>query len=266
MKPPRLPLWRKALAAVSGAGAMAIFLYAANVTDLSAVVDKGGLTALGQKQLALYLVFCGLLLILALAIGRRSRPPAQVQLPVEKRRLSRRTTAAAASILLLIPVTLFVGVYYLNNQRYGLVSVLVLLECMAPFFLVFEGRRPQARELVVIAVLCAISVAGRATFFMLPQFKPVMAMTIISGVALGGVLDQTIHELAIICQVKDLPEAITADISGLKLGESLRITDLKLPSGVTTELAGDVIVAIVEAPRVSGEEAAPAAEEAVAEK
>ena len=87
-----------------------------------------------------------------------------------------------------------------------------------------------------------------------------------AGVALGGVLDQTIHELAIICQVKDLPEAITADISGLKLGESLRIADLKLPSGVTTELAGDVIVAIVEAPRVSGEEAAPAAEEAVAEK
>ena len=69
-----------------------------------------------------------------------------------------------------------------------------------------------------------------------------------AGVALGGVLDQTIHELAIICQVKDLPEAITADISGLKLGESLRIADLKLPSGVTTELAGDVIVAIVEAP------------------
>ena len=147
---------------------------------------SGGLTALGQKQLALYLVFCGLLLILALAIGRRSRPPAQVQLPVEKRRLSRRTTAAAASILLLIPVTLFVGVYYLNNQRYGLVSVLVLLECMAPFFLVFEGRRPQARELVVIAVLCAISVAGRAAFFMLPQFKPVMALTIIAGVAFGG--------------------------------------------------------------------------------
>ena len=161
-------------------------MYKRQVTDLSAVVDKGGLTALGQKQLALYLVFCGLLLILALAIGRRFRPPAQVQLPVEKRKLSRRTTAAAVSILLLIPVTLFVGVYYLNNQRYGLVSVLVLLECMAPFFLVFEGRRPQARELVVIAVLCAISVAGRAAFFMLPQFKPVMAMTIISGVALGG--------------------------------------------------------------------------------
>ena len=87
-----------------------------------------------------------------------------------------------------------------------------------------------------------------------------------AGVALGGVLDQTIHELSVTCQVKDLPESIKADVSGLKIGESLSIADLKLPAGVNTELAGDVIVAIVEAPRVSSEEAAPAAEEAVAEK
>ncbi|MFR1318822.1 MAG: 50S ribosomal protein L25 [Akkermansia sp.] len=78
-----------------------------------------------------------------------------------------------------------------------------------------------------------------------------------AGVALGGVLDQTIHELSVTCQVKDLPESIKADVSGLKIGESLSIADLKLPAGVNTELAGDVIVAIVEAPRVSSEEAAP---------
>ncbi len=42
-------------------------------------------------------------------------------------------------------------------------------------------QNPQARELVIIAVLCAIGVAGRAAFFMLPQFKPVMALTIIAG-------------------------------------------------------------------------------------
>ena len=57
---------------------------------------------------------------------------------------------------------------------------------MLPFFLVFEGRKPRARELVVIAVLCALGVAGRAVFFMLPQFKPVMAIAIIAGVAFGG--------------------------------------------------------------------------------
>jgi len=52
--------------------------------------------------------------------------------------------------------------------------------------LIFERRKPQARELVIIAVLCAIAVAGRAAFFMLPQFKPVIAMVIIAGVAFGG--------------------------------------------------------------------------------
>ncbi len=39
---------------------------------------------------------------------------------------------------------------------------------------------------MIIAVLCALGVAGRAVFFMLPNFKPVMALVIIAGVAFGG--------------------------------------------------------------------------------
>ena len=100
--------------------------------------------------------------------------------------MPRRTAAAAALVLLLVPLTLFAGVYWLGGRRYYLVSILILLETMIPFFLIFEGRKPRARELVVIAVLCALGVAGRAVFFMLPQFKPVMAIAIIAGVALGG--------------------------------------------------------------------------------
>ena len=57
---------------------------------------------------------------------------------------------------------------------------------MCPFFLVFEGRKPQARELLTIAVLVAIAVAGRAAFFMVPSFKPVIAVTIISAVSFGA--------------------------------------------------------------------------------
>nr|WP_283673312.1 ECF transporter S component [Butyricicoccus sp. Marseille-Q5471] len=57
---------------------------------------------------------------------------------------------------------------------------------MLPFFLVFERRKPQAREIVVIATLCAIAVAGRAAFFFVPQFKPVAAIVIIAAVAFGG--------------------------------------------------------------------------------
>ena len=50
----------------------------------------------------------------------------------------------------------------------------------------FEGRKPQARELVIISVLCAIGVAGRAAFYMLPEFKPVLAIVVISGICFGG--------------------------------------------------------------------------------
>ena len=89
-------------------------------------------------------------------------------------------------ILLLIPLTLFVGVYYFAGWKYYFISLLILLECMLPFFLIFEGRKPQARELVLIAVLVALNVAGRAAFFVLPEFKPVVAMTILAGVAFGG--------------------------------------------------------------------------------
>ena len=104
----------------------------------------------------------------------------------EKNKLQKRTMLAAGLILLAIPLTLFISVYYLGSRKYNLISLLILLETMLPFFLVFEGRKPKARELVTIAALCAIGVAGRAAFFMLPQFKPVIALTIIVGVAFGG--------------------------------------------------------------------------------
>ncbi len=104
----------------------------------------------------------------------------------EKWKLQKRTILAAWMILLAIPLTLFISVYYLGSRKYNIISLVILLETMLPFFLIFEGRKPKARELVIIAVLCALGVAGRTAFFMLPQFKPVIALTIIAGVAFGG--------------------------------------------------------------------------------
>lgn len=105
---------------------------------------------------------------------------------MQKRGLPNRTIVAAIMILFAIPLTVFFGIYFLGDRKYTFISLLVMLEAMLPFFLFFEGRKPQARELVIIAVICALGVAGRAAFFMLPQFKPVMAIVIISGVAFGG--------------------------------------------------------------------------------
>ena len=109
-----------------------------------------------------------------------------VQVAKEKRKLSRRTAVAAAMILITIPLTIYFGIFYLDDRKYYAISMAIILQTMLPFVMVFEGRKPQARELVTIATLCAIGVAGRAAFFMLPHFKPVVALVLIAGVCLGG--------------------------------------------------------------------------------
>ncbi len=182
----KLPWWRRGLAAVSGGTALAIFTHAIRMTDLTKLIAPEGLTALSAQQLGLYAGFIVSLFLFAACITRRSSGTNEWELPEEKRRLSKRTAAAAVLLLLLVPVTLLVGETCFGGRKYEWISLMILLETMLPFFLVFEGRKPQGRELVVIAVLCAAGVAGRAFFFMLPQFKPVMALTVIAGVALGG--------------------------------------------------------------------------------
>ena len=109
-----------------------------------------------------------------------------VQMQKDKRKLQKRTVVSAIIILLLIPLTIFVGVYYLGDRKYYFISLLIILEIMLPFALIFEGRKPNAREIVIISVLCGLAVAGRYAFYMVPQFKPVVALVIISGVCLGG--------------------------------------------------------------------------------
>jgi energy-coupling factor transporter ATP-binding protein EcfA2/uncharacterized membrane protein len=87
--------------------------------------------------------------------------------------------------LALMGATIALGIYGWKDRAYGVVSVLLLLEMMAPFFLLLEGRRPQTREIVLLATLCAIGVAGRAVFAAVPQVKPVAALVTLSGVCFG---------------------------------------------------------------------------------
>ncbi len=185
--PKKLSVFRKTAAILCGVLALILFGKILGDTSLSELLDAQGLTAAGQDSL----LWTGLLLLVLVALTvcltRKAPPPTRpVQLPRTERVLPKRTLVAAGVVLLLIPLTLFIGVVYLGGRHYYFIALLVLFECMAPFFLLFEGRKPKARELVLIAVLCAIAIAGRAAFFMLPQVKPVLALTILAGVALGG--------------------------------------------------------------------------------
>ena len=102
-----------------------------------------------------------------------------------KKALSKRTLVSIFIILILVPLTI-VGAWKLGGKKYYLAGVLIILYTMVPFFMVFENRKPQARELVVIAVMCAIAVASRAAFIMVPHFKPMVAIVIITGMAFGA--------------------------------------------------------------------------------
>ena len=85
--------------------------------------------------------------------------------------------------LIAIPATLALGTQ-LPGKWYMLTSTLVIAEILIPFFLAFEGRRPQARELVLMAVLCALSVAARVVIA-IPNFKAIYGVVMIAGIALG---------------------------------------------------------------------------------
>jgi large subunit ribosomal protein L25 len=74
------------------------------------------------------------------------------------------------------------------------------------------------------------------------------------GVKAGGLLEQMLHSLDISCLPKDLPEGITADVSALKIGDALHISEVNFPEGVTPTLGGDVVVAILAKTRTAKSE------------
>lgn len=89
-------------------------------------------------------------------------------------------------LFIVIPLILYSGITFLGDRKYYFVSIVIMGLACIPFFLRFERRKPQAREILVIAVMSAISVAGRCLFVVIPGFKPVAAITAITGFALGA--------------------------------------------------------------------------------
>ena len=101
-------------------------------------------------------------------------------------KVSKRTKVSLVLMLLVVPLLLYLSVRVFHGRKYLMCSLIVVIAAMLPFFMMFEGRKPKAREIMVISVLAAIGVAGRAAFFMVPSFKPVAAIVILTGISFGG--------------------------------------------------------------------------------
>lgn len=95
-----------------------------------------------------------------------------------------RPSLLQAACLIAAVVLVAIGVRL--HLNYYLIGTAVLALALLQFALSFEGRRPQARELVLLAVMCAVTVVSRIAFIWVPHFKPVSAMVMIGGLAFGS--------------------------------------------------------------------------------
>lgn len=88
---------------------------------------------------------------------------------------------AAAGIIIVLWQLLFSKII-----SYYVISAIVMLLFLVPFFAEFEKSKPSAREMALMAVLTALAVVSRAVFYLVPQFKPIGAVVIASAACLGA--------------------------------------------------------------------------------
>jgi len=78
-----------------------------------------------------------------------------------------------------------------------------------------------------------------------------------SAIKVGGVLNIVRHEVELYCPASDIPEFITVDLAGAKIGDSLHISAVKLPKGVRPVIADrDFTIATIVAPAAGVDETA----------
>lgn len=129
------------------------------------------------------------------------------------------------SILILIPVLVLLDVVLFNDGQYIFISITVAVLACVLFFASFEKKNTSTRKLIVIAVMTALSVAGRFLFAVLPGFKPITAIVVITALFFGS-------EAGFLCG------ALSAFISNMYFGQGPWTPFQMLAWGLIGFLAG----------------------------
>lgn len=81
-----------------------------------------------------------------------------------------------------IPLCVLLGATVFSDKGYAYVTLLVTILSLLLFIAGFEKKRTGTRRLILVAVMVALSVAGR----FLPLFKPITALTVLTAMYLGS--------------------------------------------------------------------------------
>lgn len=98
--------------------------------------------------------------------------------------MPRLSAAASGAALALLAVATVAACAALRLSYYVPATLLVLYG-LVPLLAGFERSRPGAREVALVAALCALAVAARVAFAFVPHFKPVAGLVAIAGIACG---------------------------------------------------------------------------------
>ncbi len=97
----------------------------------------------------------------------------------------KRRQLAAGLIFIVMPIILFLYSFVFPKQSYLLAGFAILLLTVLPFFMVFERRKPKARELVLIAMLAALVVSSHIVLHIFLPVQIGTALIILCGISLG---------------------------------------------------------------------------------
>ena len=78
----------------------------------------------------------------------------------------------------------------------------------------------------------------------------------VPGLKRGGTLSVILHSVTVACHADSIPDQILIDLTGMEIGDSVRVSDLKLPPKVEAAIDGDLVVASVAMSKTGTEEVA----------
>lgn len=108
----------------------------------------------------------------------------QAVLAIEKKQQKRRRLATIL-ICFVMPLVIAASVLLFRNEKYMLAATILLFLTMLPFFAIYEGKRPRAREMVLLAMITALVIAAQGIFGRIAGVQAGSGLIILSGIALG---------------------------------------------------------------------------------
>lgn len=80
------------------------------------------------------------------------------------------------------------------------------------------------------------------------------------GLKRGGTLSVVLHTITVACPADSIPEELVVDLTGLEIGATIRVSDLKLPAKVEAAIDGELVVASIAGAMAEGESEGEGAE------